>query len=54
MLLGLSLHTVETHRVRIHESSGQAPEGFDQAEPTLEDAYFVLMRSGSGAAGAAA
>jgi ABC-type multidrug transport system ATPase subunit len=32
------------NRVRIHEPSRQAPQGFEPAIPTLEDAYFVLMR----------
>jgi ABC-type multidrug transport system ATPase subunit len=32
------------NRVRIHEPSRQAPTGFEPAVPTLEDAYFVLMR----------
>ena len=31
------------NRVRIHEPSREAPEGFEPAVPTLEDAYFVLM-----------
>ena len=31
------------NRVRIHEPSRDAPEGFEPAIPTLEDAYFVLM-----------
>ena len=31
------------NRVRIHEPSRDAPEGFEPAVPTLEDAYFVLM-----------
>jgi ABC-type multidrug transport system ATPase subunit len=32
------------NRVRIHEPSRQAPQGFEPAIPTLEDAYFVLMQ----------
>jgi ABC-type multidrug transport system ATPase subunit len=32
------------NRVRVHEPSGRAPVGFVAVEPTLEDAYFVLMR----------
>ena len=31
------------NRVRIHEPSREAPDGFEPAVPTLEDAYFVLM-----------
>ncbi len=34
------------HRVRIFEPSGEAPLGFEEATPSLEDAYFVLMRHG--------
>jgi ABC-2 type transport system ATP-binding protein len=33
------------NRVRIYEPNGTPPEHFNQAAPTLEDAYFVLMRS---------
>jgi ABC-type multidrug transport system ATPase subunit len=33
------------HRVRVYEPSGAAPQGFERATPTLEDAYLVLMRS---------
>jgi ABC-2 type transport system ATP-binding protein len=32
------------NRVRVYEASGRAPVGFNPVEPTLEDAYFVLMR----------
>jgi ABC-type multidrug transport system ATPase subunit len=32
------------NRVRIHEPGGPCPEGFEPVEPTLEDAYFLLMR----------
>jgi ABC-2 type transport system ATP-binding protein len=35
------------HRVRIFEPSGIPPAGFEPAQPTLEDAYLVLMRSSS-------
>ena len=37
------------NRVRIHEPNGSPPAGFEQVPPTLEDAYFVLMKSGNGA-----
>jgi len=37
------------NRVRIHEPGGVPPAGFDEVPPTLEDAYFVLMKSGNGA-----
>jgi ABC-2 type transport system ATP-binding protein len=33
------------NRVRIFEPSGSPPEGFAAVAPTLEDAYFVLMRA---------
>ena len=38
------------HRVRIHVPEGTAPpEGFEAAEPTLEDAYLLLaQRNGKG------
>lgn len=32
------------NRVRLYEPSGQSPTGFGPVEPTLEDAYLVLMR----------
>jgi len=32
------------NQVRVFESTGLPPEGFEQVEPNLEDAYFVLMR----------
>jgi ABC-2 type transport system ATP-binding protein len=35
------------NRVRIYEPNGAPPEHFTQASPTLEDAYFVLMRASS-------
>jgi ABC-type multidrug transport system ATPase subunit len=35
------------HRVRIHAPDGEAASGFERVTPTLEDAYLVLMRSGS-------
>jgi ABC-type multidrug transport system ATPase subunit len=38
------------NRVRIHEPSHQAPDGFEPAVPTLEDAYFVLMQGKPNAA----
>jgi len=42
------------NRVRIYEPNGEPPGGFEQVPPTLEDAYFVLMKSGNGAGVAAA
>jgi ABC-type multidrug transport system ATPase subunit len=39
------------NRVRIHEPNGSPPAGFEQVPPTLEDAYFVLMKSGGNATG---
>src|SRR6185503_1287432 len=33
------------NRVRLYLPEGDVPEGFASAEPTLEDAYFVLMQS---------
>jgi len=35
------------HRVRIYEQNGSAPAGFGPVAPSLEDAYLVLMRTGS-------
>ena len=35
------------HRVRVYEAGGTAPDGFTPVDPTLEDAYLVLMRTGS-------
>jgi ABC-type multidrug transport system ATPase subunit len=32
------------NRVRLYEPSGTSPAGFGPVEPTLEDAYLVLMR----------
>lgn len=37
------------NRTRIHLQSGEAPAGFRQAQPTLEDAYFLFIRQGVGA-----
>jgi ABC-type multidrug transport system ATPase subunit len=31
------------HILRVHEPSGVAPSGFSPVEPTLEDAYLLLM-----------
>ncbi len=42
------------NRIRIHEPDGSPPAGFESVPPTLEDAYFVLMKAANGAAGAAA
>jgi ABC-type multidrug transport system ATPase subunit len=42
------------NRVRVYEPNGSPPAGFEQVKPTLEDAYFVLMRSGEGAIGTGA
>ena len=33
------------NQVRIHLEEGQAPEGFEAAEPTLEDAYLLLAQA---------
>jgi ABC-2 type transport system ATP-binding protein len=33
------------NRVRIYDTQGHPPEGFASVQPTLEDAYFVTMRS---------
>ncbi len=33
------------NRVRIFEPDGNPPEGFKRVTPTLEDAYFVMMRA---------
>ncbi len=35
------------NRVRVHEPSGVPPAGFTPVEPTLEDAYLVLMQTGA-------
>jgi ABC-type multidrug transport system ATPase subunit len=32
-------------KVRLHVKGGAAPEGFESAVPTLEDAYLTLMRT---------
>jgi ABC-2 type transport system ATP-binding protein len=34
------------HHVRLYEPDGAPPPGFEPAEPSLEDAYLVLMRLG--------
>jgi ABC-type multidrug transport system ATPase subunit len=34
------------HRVRLYEPDGAPPAGFETVEPSLEDAYLVLMRLG--------
>jgi ABC-type multidrug transport system ATPase subunit len=34
------------HRVRLYEPDAAAPAGFEPVEPSLEDAYLVLMRLG--------
>src|SRR5439155_940828 len=34
------------HRVRLYEPEGTAPAGFEKVDPSLEDAYLVLMRLG--------
>ena len=36
--------------MRLYESGGSCPPGFALVEPTLEDAYLVLMREGNGGA----
>ena len=35
------------HHVRLYESDGRAPAGFERVDPSLEDAYLVLMRLGA-------
>ncbi|MFT4537962.1 MAG: ABC-2 type transport system ATP-binding protein [Planctomycetota bacterium] len=35
------------HRVRIFEPEGDSRPGFEQVEPTLEDAYLLAMRGGA-------
>jgi ABC-type multidrug transport system ATPase subunit len=34
------------HRVRLYEPEGTPPPGFEAVQPSLEDAYLVLMRLG--------
>jgi ABC-2 type transport system ATP-binding protein len=34
------------HRVRLYEPDGTPPPGFERVDPSLEDAYLVLMRLG--------
>jgi ABC-type multidrug transport system ATPase subunit len=34
------------HRVRLYEPDGTPPPGFEAVQPSLEDAYLVLMRLG--------
>ncbi len=41
------------NRVRVHQPDGAAPQGFEAAVPTLEDAYMVLMRDAADGAEAA-
>jgi ABC-2 type transport system ATP-binding protein len=36
------------HRVRVHVPAGEAPPGFELVAATLEDAYLLRMRDGSG------
>jgi hypothetical protein len=33
--------------VRLYAPDGDSPAGFGRVAPTLEDAYLVLMRTGS-------
>jgi ABC-type multidrug transport system ATPase subunit len=40
------------NRMRVYEPNGSPPPGFEQAAPTLEDAYLVMVRSGNGPTGA--
>jgi ABC-type multidrug transport system ATPase subunit len=35
------------HRLRIYEPDGEPAQGFREVPPTLEDAYLVMMRTGS-------
>lgn len=39
------------NRVRVYEPNGSPPSGFETVQPTLEDAYFVLMKSGENGIG---
>ena len=41
------------NRVRIYLPDGSPPGGFEQVAPTMEDAYFILMRSENGSASGA-
>ncbi len=43
-----SVVTGGRHHVRLHVPDGEAPAGFEPAEPTLEDAYLVTIRSADG------
>jgi ABC-2 type transport system ATP-binding protein len=36
------------NRTRIHLTAGEPPAGFRQVPPTLEDAYFLVIRQGAG------
>ena len=36
-----------SHRVRVYAPDHRPPQGFEPVTPTLEDAYLVLMRTGS-------
>jgi ABC-type multidrug transport system ATPase subunit len=38
------------NRVRVYETNGSPPPGFDRVEPTLEDAYLVIVGAGNGGA----
>lgn len=42
------------HRMRIHVPDGSPPEGFESAEPTLEDAYLLLAQANGDGNGAGA
>jgi hypothetical protein len=42
------------NRVRVYEPNGSPPPGFEPVPPTLEDAYFVLMRAGGEGLGSGA
>lgn len=42
------------NRARIYEPNGAVPGGFQPSQPTLEDAYLVMMRSEAGIDGPAA
>jgi ABC-2 type transport system ATP-binding protein len=39
------------NRVRVYESNGSPPEGFERVAPSLEDAYLVLMKAHGGNGG---
>jgi len=42
------------NRVRVYEPDGSPPPAFESVEPTLEDAYLVIVRAGNGGNGGVA